>query len=359
MHDDTTVAPVPSTADVHREMTMMGRYSGPPMQDVTSLTNLASLLAQAKWTIPSQFRNPGDMLNLIMMASALDIAVPTALGNLIYSDTGVPTMRGRLALALIMRAGHKVTIVKLSEREAEIAIDRIDGHNSGSASWTIGEAIGAGLTEKKRSPWANYATDMLFWRALSRAARRYCPDIMSGFYLAEEISDLESGYNPDQPASSTPQLQLDEAIDTTSAVDAILATIVKIDNTGIALDPNGHPTLKDDATRAKLRNAWYEAGNRNLMDAVVMQTDDGNLTLKTVIETLGKAYDAIVKTRQAEAKTAGVAVDTDDGLPVSPEDQAPISTPSGSLPCGCDADTVLVTGVHGCRTVPAAEVTDK
>ena len=353
MTDTTSVTPVPSTGDVDHELKMMGRYSGPPMSDVAGLASLASLLAQAKWTIPSQFRNAGDMLNLIMQASALDIAVPTALGNLIFSDTGVPTMRGRLALALIMRAGHKVSIVTLNEREAKIHIDRTDGHASGSADWTVSEAVSAGLVAKQRSPWANYPTDMLFWRALSRAARRFCADVMSGFYLAEEIADLNAGYlAPDQP-SVVPI----DGLDLTSKVDVILSSIAKTDETGLVLDEAGALTLADETTRAKLRNAWYQAGNGDLMDAIAYEHDGQAVTLRTAIEALGETYTHAVKARKTEAEKAGVQVDEDDGMPVSLDDQAPISTPSGSLPCGCDADTVLVTGVHGCRTTPAAEVT--
>lgn len=351
MDDSTSVTPVPTPEDVNRTMTMMGRYSGPPMADVAGLANLASLLAQAKWTIPSQFRNAGDMLNLIMMASALDIAVPTALGNLIYSDTGVPTMRGRLALALIMRAGHRVTYPKIGDHEAEVVIERIDGHSSGSATWTIGEAMTAGLTTKQRSPWAAYPSDMLFWRALSRAARRYCPDIMSGFYLAEEIADLNAGYQaPDQP-EVTEAKPID--LDLTSKVDTIVATIAKIGDAGVVIDADGTPALKEGLTRGQLRTAWYEAGNNNLMDAIVFEHDGQPVTLRTTVEALGAKYDAIVKARKTEAAQASINVDPDDGLPISPDDQAPISTPSGNLPCGCDADTVLVSGQHACRKAPA------
>ena len=352
MTDDSSVTPVPTDIEVTRQMTMMGRYSGPSMCDVAGLTALASLLSQARWTIPSQFRNAGDMLNLIMQASALDIAVPTALGNIIYSDTGVPTMRGRLALALIMRAGHKVTYPKLGDREAEVHIERIDGHTSGSASWTIGEAVTAGLTTKQRSPWVAYASDMLFWRALSRAGRRFCPDVMSGFYLAEEIADINGGYlAPDQPAV-TP-VQIDD-MDTISHVDAILASVAKISDDGIVMDDDGTPALKDDTTKGKLRTAWYETGNNKLMDSVAYEQDGQPVTLRTAIELLGKKYDAVVKARKDEATTAGINVDTDDGLPVRPDDQAPITTPSGKLACGCDADTVLVSGQHACRPAAAA-----
>jgi hypothetical protein len=356
MHDDS-ITIVPSTADVERTLKMMGRYQGPPMHDVNGLTQLSSLLCQAKWTIPAQFRNAGDMLNLIMMASALDVAVPTALGNLIYSDTGIPTMRGRLALSLVMRAGHKVKILALTEREARIAIERNDGQPSGSANWTIGEAIGAGLTEKKRSPWANYATDMLFWRALSRTLRRFAADIMSGFYLAEEISDLEAGYvdsdHQTMPAASTEPTE----DDLTSVVDRIMSGIVVMDETGIVCDPDGTPTIADSLTRAKLRTAWYEAGNTKSMDSVVMQTGDTHVTLRMMIEKIGEKYTAIVNARKEAAGAARVSVDTDDGMPISPDDQAPISTPSGSLACGCDADTVLVSGEHACSPAPVAGAT--
>jgi hypothetical protein len=56
------------------------------------------------------------------------------------------------------------------------------------SSFTIEEAKRAKLTDKDN--WKNFASDMLFARALTRGQRRYAPDVAIGSVYAEgEIAD--------------------------------------------------------------------------------------------------------------------------------------------------------------------------
>jgi hypothetical protein len=59
----------------------------------------------------------------------------------------------------------------------------------GSSSFTIQEAQEAGLLSKNN--WKLWPSDMLFARAISRGARRYCPAIYGGspVYTPEELGD--------------------------------------------------------------------------------------------------------------------------------------------------------------------------
>jgi hypothetical protein len=58
----------------------------------------------------------------------------------------------------------------------------------GEAEFTVAEATKAGLSGKNN--WRNYASDMLFARAISRGARTHCPDIFNGsvVYVPGELS---------------------------------------------------------------------------------------------------------------------------------------------------------------------------
>jgi hypothetical protein len=61
------------------------------------------------------------------------------------------------------------------------------GKKIGVSSFTMDEAKNAGLAKKDN--WRNYASDMLFARALTRGARRYAPGIFGGapVYVPEEL----------------------------------------------------------------------------------------------------------------------------------------------------------------------------
>lgn len=52
-------------------------------------------------------------------------------------------------------------------------------------SFTIADAKRAGLLTKDN--WIHYPAEMLYARALSKGARRYCPDAIGGFYTNEEL----------------------------------------------------------------------------------------------------------------------------------------------------------------------------
>ncbi|RLF78685.1 hypothetical protein DRN32_06390, partial [Thermococci archaeon] len=55
--------------------------------------------------------------------------------------------------------------------------------------FTIQEAERLGLTRKKN--WKEQPENMLFWRAVAKAIRRYAPDLVLGVYTIEEMSEGE------------------------------------------------------------------------------------------------------------------------------------------------------------------------
>jgi hypothetical protein len=50
-------------------------------------------------------------------------------------------------------------------------------------------AAAAGIINKDN--WKNYPMNMYFARALANGAKWFCPDAISGFYIVEELQDLE------------------------------------------------------------------------------------------------------------------------------------------------------------------------
>lgn len=59
--------------------------------------------------------------------------------------------------------------------------------------YSMEEAKHAGLTSSVT--WQKYPQEMLFWKVLARARKRYCPEVMDGVALYEDYQELEKPEN--------------------------------------------------------------------------------------------------------------------------------------------------------------------
>lgn len=94
----------------------------------------------------------------------------------IYVANGNTELSGPLLAALIKRSKkYDYRAEEVTSERAEIRFYE-NGDEVGSASFSIEDAKRAGIY-KEDSAWTKYPSDMVFWRALSRGKRRYCPEI--------------------------------------------------------------------------------------------------------------------------------------------------------------------------------------
>lgn len=111
---------------------------------------------------------------------------------------GIDIIEGKLApnaglqASLIKRSGRYNYRIK-EQTATRCVIDFFeDGQPVGASTYTIEEAKTAGLAEKTN--WKRHPSDMLFARALTRGARRFCPDIFGGsVYSPEEMGEFIEG----------------------------------------------------------------------------------------------------------------------------------------------------------------------
>ncbi len=130
---------------------------------------------------------------------------------------GKPTWSANLMAAAIKRSGRYNYRVRQATDEA-CEIEFFEGKDSvGTAKFTIKEAQHAGLANKDN--WKNYASDMLFARALSRGCRRYCPDVFGGVaaYAPEDLNGGQSlpeveVIQPEPPADPPHAVYTDDKI---------------------------------------------------------------------------------------------------------------------------------------------------
>lgn len=101
---------------------------------------------------------------------------------------GKPAPNAGLTCALVRRSGRYDYRVTRSDATACVIEWTDGGRVIGESSFTLEEAKAAGLASKQ--VWRAYASDMLFARALTRGARRFCADVFLGsVYTPEELGD--------------------------------------------------------------------------------------------------------------------------------------------------------------------------
>lgn len=122
---------------------------------------------------------------------------------------GKPSISGLLIASAVKGSGkYDYRIVQLDHEGCELAVFE-SGDKVGDVAFTAKDAETAGLIDgPNKHTWRKYREDMLFWRAISRAARRYCPDIFKGpVYTPEELgAALDTNTGEYIPTATTARL---------------------------------------------------------------------------------------------------------------------------------------------------------
>lgn len=129
----------------------------------------------------------------VMIGKEMGIAPFASIRGIYITKSGKAELMANLMSAVICnhpRFGYRVK--KATNELCEIEFyDSSFGEKQivGSSSFSIQEAQQAGLLSKDN--WKNYPSDMLFARALSRGARRFCPGAFGGIpvYVTGEVSN--------------------------------------------------------------------------------------------------------------------------------------------------------------------------
>lgn len=122
----------------------------------------------------------------------------------IHVVQGKPVLSANIIAALIdrnERYDYRITTKpEDSEKRCDIKFFK-DKEELGTVSFTMEEAQRAGLSGKDN--WKKYPSDMLFARAISRAARRFAPSIFGGNPVYTEDEGEEFGNHPEKIDSSS------------------------------------------------------------------------------------------------------------------------------------------------------------
>lgn len=185
-----------------------------------ALMRMADTLASSA-LVPYKLRGkPGDVAVILLAAREYGVPPLMALTKLPVVN-GTPAPMGELMVALVLRAGHRITSTVYNEDGTLYAggaltkgtyaacVSRRHGEDDDhELRFTLEEALTAGLVDRlvdgrtiarvtkqrngqtveERTPWEQYPSNMLRWRAVANACRLRFPDVLMGLsYLPEEL----------------------------------------------------------------------------------------------------------------------------------------------------------------------------
>jgi hypothetical protein len=342
-----------------------------------ALERMAGMLADSS-LIPYKLRGkPGDIAVVLLAAREYGIPPLMALSKLPVVN-GTPAPMGELMVALVLRAGHRITVslhnpdgtpfggVLDPGTYASCKTRRAGDTDDEVLNFTLGEAIQAGLVEwvngkphardskNQPLPWEQYTGNMLRWRAVANACRLRFPDVLLGLsYLPEELGavvdaegrpiDLGEAERVTPPRTG-PSSTLEERtaaewldkLDEQPWADVVLEQVLANATEGGFIDvevmrPGGKTTVRQAVDAHRVR--------RDEMVTATVNPIQGDATA-TVVPESGPA------TPPEEPATAPPAAQEHEPAPTAtPEDSQPVTAapeePANDVP-GLTAEDVAV-----------------
>jgi len=167
----------------HKTKEIVEKETLPPSWE--TLERVANVLYKSG--LFTHLENPTQAIAIVEFGRELGIPPMQAL-QMMAIVNGKLCVQSQLLLALFRKYGGEIEILESSAEKCRIKIKRPEGKEY-EEEFTIQEAERLGLTRKKN--WKEQPENMLFWRAVAKAIRRYAPDLVLGVYTIEEMSEGE------------------------------------------------------------------------------------------------------------------------------------------------------------------------
>lgn len=157
---------------------------GVPVSNIEEAMRVAELLSASSYVVASDRGKPANIFMKILWGAELGLGPIQSLSSISVVNNR-PMLEGQLLLALVHKAGHKVSFPREDADGVTCRIQRCDNGDVFEGSFTMADARQANLAGKDN--WKNYSKDMLQWRAVARAFRKACSEVALGFYAEGEI----------------------------------------------------------------------------------------------------------------------------------------------------------------------------
>lgn len=174
---------------------------GGRIESFDEVYRLAQNLATANLMPTSLRGKPADVTAMILYGQDLGLSPMQSIQG-IYVVEGRPSLSAQLWLALVRRAGHRVSVTEHTAETCTVHIGRGDTGEEHTVTYTLQDAINAdrvrlkdgkpfARSEKgKPLPWELHTKAMLLARAVSTCCRFIAPEIALGFYSPDEVEEI-------------------------------------------------------------------------------------------------------------------------------------------------------------------------
>lgn len=193
-------------------------------KEIQTIWNNSDMLAQA-WKsanflsktslVPDMYKGkPEDCLIAIEIANRTGLTPLTVMQNL-YVVKGKPGWGGQMSIALVngsRRFTGELEFVFVGEENTLTwgcfarAVKRSNGMECVGDCITMQMAKNEGWLDKSGSKWKTMPRQMMMYRAGAFFARVYCPDVLIGLPIADELKDV-NGY--DESEKQTVKISID------------------------------------------------------------------------------------------------------------------------------------------------------
>lgn len=195
--------------------------TGLQLRSFDDLYRFAQAVVKSKDFAPRGLDTAEKVMLAIQTGMELGFSLMRSLSAVIVVN-GRPGLYGEAVLALVhdrnvcSRPPVLTTEGTGDERRGVCRFQRKDMPEAIETTFSVADAKRAKLWGKQ-GPWSDYTDDMLQWRALARANKRYFSDVTLGLALKEELDDY-----PAEPAprSATPPPEPDPLL--ADVVDAVV-----------------------------------------------------------------------------------------------------------------------------------------
>lgn len=165
------------------KLTLRGEFM--PPRALEQIKELTKDLVDSK-ALPATITN-GAQLMMVLLAGFEAGMTPMESINGYYIVNGRVTIWGSAVLTQLKRAKYGLRWVESNDKTCTVEITTPDGKDKHTETFTFEEAVKAGLTGK--DPWKKYPRNMLRWKALGNGVRFFCPEVLGGYYIKEEVDD--------------------------------------------------------------------------------------------------------------------------------------------------------------------------
>ena len=164
------------------------------------LMQISEMIAGARGLVPNHVQSPAHAAALIMRGAELGLAPMESLSALHLID-GKVSLSADTMLKVAIAGGVRVSYPDFTSERVTVELTR-PGFEPFRCTWDLKMAKNAQLAGRQN--YRKFPRAMLRARAVSEAVRAYCPDLLSGAYLPEELTPDRVEVTQERPAPAAP-----------------------------------------------------------------------------------------------------------------------------------------------------------